>query len=92
MAAAAGQAGRQRLLPARPDPAQGQQEQGQHRITSYNVCYTKLLRPRAAYALLDTDEMSWEHRRVGYEINETQLQMHDAGLPTRLIARLSFGW
>jgi predicted phosphodiesterase len=48
--------------------------------------------PRAAYALLDTEEMSWEHRRVGYDINETQLQMHEAGLPMRLIGRLSFGW
>jgi predicted phosphodiesterase len=48
--------------------------------------------PRAAYAILDTKEMSWEHRRVGYDINETQLRMVEAGLPERLIARLSFGW
>ncbi|MEN8098762.1 MAG: metallophosphoesterase family protein [Chloroflexota bacterium] len=48
--------------------------------------------PRAAYAILDTDNMTWEQRRVAYPVEETQQQMLDAELPTRLIARLSYGW
>jgi len=48
--------------------------------------------PRAAYALLDTAEMTWQLRRVAYPIEITQAHMRDAGLPERLITRLSFGW
>ena len=25
--------------------------------------------PRAAYAILDTDELTWEHRRSGYDVS-----------------------
>ena len=48
--------------------------------------------PRAAYALLDTDRMTWEHRRVAYNIKETQERMRNHGMPFRLIARLGMGW
>lgn len=48
--------------------------------------------PRAAYALLDTEEMTWEQRRVDYPIEVTQQKMRKAGLPYRLIARLEYGW
>jgi predicted phosphodiesterase len=48
--------------------------------------------PRAAYALLDTEEMTWEVRRVAYPIDLTQSQMRAARLPRRLIDRLSYGW
>jgi len=48
--------------------------------------------PRAAYALLDTEEMTWEVRRVAYPIELTQSQMRAAHLPRRLIDRLSYGW
>ncbi len=48
--------------------------------------------PRAAYALLDTDAMTWEQRRVEYPIHVTQEKMRKAGLPYRLIARLEYGW
>jgi len=47
--------------------------------------------PRAAYAILDTDQMTWEHRRVAYPIAETQERMSDYDLPYRLIARLDYG-
>jgi predicted phosphodiesterase len=47
--------------------------------------------PRAAYAILDTDQMTWEHRRVAYAIAETQERMSDYDLPYRLIARLDYG-
>lgn len=47
---------------------------------------------RAAYALLDTDAVVWEPRRVDYLIEVTQNRMRQAGLPERLINRLAFGW
>lgn len=48
--------------------------------------------PRAAYALLDTEAMRWEFRRVAYPIEVTQQKMMEAGLPSRLISRLKYGW
>ena len=48
--------------------------------------------PRAAYALLDTEEMTWEHRRVGYPVGVTQERMESHNLPRRLVARLAHGW
>lgn len=47
--------------------------------------------PRAAYAILDTDKMTWEHRRVAYPIAEVQERMNGFDLPYRLIARLDYG-
>lgn len=48
--------------------------------------------PRAAYAILDTAELTWEHRRVAYPVERTQSRMSNFGLPYRLISRLEFGW
>jgi predicted phosphodiesterase len=48
--------------------------------------------PRAAYAILDCDKLTLEHRRVAYPIEKTQSRMSEFGLPYRLIARLEFGW
>lgn len=48
--------------------------------------------PRAAYALLDTETMAWEFRRVAYPIAETQEQMRAIRMPTKLIERLEYGW
>ena len=48
--------------------------------------------PRAAYALLDSDELTWQFRRVEYPIEVTQERMRQAGLPDELVNRLSFGW
>ena len=47
---------------------------------------------RAAYAILDLDKMTWTYYRVAYPIELTQSQMRAAGLPKRLVDRLSFGW
>lgn len=47
--------------------------------------------PRAAYAILDTDERAVEFFRIPYAIEETQQMMSAAGLPPRLITRLSVG-
>jgi len=48
--------------------------------------------PRAAYAILDLEEMTWQYERISYPIELTQAQMKEANLPKRLIDRLSFGW
>jgi len=48
--------------------------------------------PRASYALLDTEANSVTFCRVPYPVEETQARMIAAGLPMRLIARLSYGW
>jgi predicted phosphodiesterase len=47
--------------------------------------------PRASYAILDTDLMTWEHRRVEYALEITQERMRARGLPRRLITRLQVG-
>ena len=49
----------------------------------------------AAYAVLDlkegSDESTFEFRRVRYDIDRTQRLMREAGLPARLVERLSYG-
>ncbi len=47
---------------------------------------------RAAYAILDLQQMTWRYERVAYPIELTQNQMRAAQLPKRLIDRLSFGY
>jgi diadenosine tetraphosphatase ApaH/serine/threonine PP2A family protein phosphatase len=48
--------------------------------------------PRAAYALLDSEQLTWEFQRVAYPIAETQQRMRAQEFPERLIARLEYGW
>ncbi len=48
--------------------------------------------PRAAYALLDVEARKWAYYRIPYNVERTQYLMRQAGLPARLIARLSYGW
>ncbi len=47
--------------------------------------------PRACAMTLETDTGEVEWHRVPYPIGETQRRMRDAGLPPRLVARLSHG-
>jgi predicted phosphodiesterase len=47
---------------------------------------------RASYAILDLDDMTVEHRRVPYQIDETQAKMMSHDLPLRLVLRLKYGW
>ncbi len=47
---------------------------------------------RAAYAIFDLERHTWTYQRVAYPIELTQGQMRAAGLPKRLVDRLSFGW
>ncbi len=47
--------------------------------------------PRAAYAILDTEEETIEFHRVSYPVEITQERMRARGLPERLIERLEMG-
>lgn len=48
--------------------------------------------PRAAYAFLDTEALTIEHKRVAYPVSVTQEKMRQYGIPTRLVRRLEYGW
>lgn len=48
--------------------------------------------PRAAYAILNLEEMTWAQRRVEYDVERTQARMRQFGLSERLVARLAYGW
>ncbi len=48
--------------------------------------------PRAAYAFLDTEKLTFEHKRVEYPVEVTQEKMRQYGIPARLIRRLEYGW
>ncbi len=48
--------------------------------------------PRAAYAIFETQNNSWDYRRVPYDIQSVQKRMKNHKLPERHIQRLSAGW
>ncbi len=48
--------------------------------------------PRAAYAILDSEALTWQFYRVAYPVEKTQEQIRDAGLPEPLAVRLAYGW
>lgn len=48
--------------------------------------------PRAAYAIFDPSENTWDYRRVEYDIPAVQELMTAAGLPERHVIRLEGGW
>jgi predicted phosphodiesterase len=47
---------------------------------------------RAAYALYDPEEKTWEYCRASYDVQDVQERMRAASLPERHIQRLSAGW
>ena len=47
--------------------------------------------PKAAYLLLDLDARHASFRRVEYDVERTQREMREAGLPEKLAARLELG-
>ena len=47
--------------------------------------------PRAAYALLDDENLTWEFHRVPYDVAETQRRMREHKMPPRLVERLEHG-
>ena len=48
--------------------------------------------PRAACAIFDPDAMTWEARRVEYDIAEVQERIRQAKLPEKHAMRLAEGW
>jgi diadenosine tetraphosphatase ApaH/serine/threonine PP2A family protein phosphatase len=50
------------------------------------------LDPRASFALLDLDHLTWEARRAAYDVSAVQERMLLAGLPERQALRLIAGW
>ncbi|NIS80801.1 MAG: metallophosphoesterase [Anaerolineales bacterium] len=48
--------------------------------------------PRASFAILDTQTLTWEMRRIAYDIAQVQMRILDAGLPERQALRLTAGW
>ena len=48
--------------------------------------------PRAAYAIFDTQQSTWEARRKKYDIAAVQQRIRTAGLPPRHALRLAEGW
>lgn len=48
--------------------------------------------PRAAYAIYDTEQMTWGYFRAAYDVKAVQNRMVAVGLPERHIKRLSAGW
>jgi predicted phosphodiesterase len=50
------------------------------------------LDPRAAYAILDLEDQTWELNRTSYDITDVQLRILQSGLPERHATRLVAGW
>ena len=48
--------------------------------------------PQASYAILDPDAMTWELRRIAYDIEDVQKRIKKSGLPWRHALRLADGW
>ena len=48
--------------------------------------------PRAAYAIYDTEALTWTPRRVSYNIPEVQERIRAAGLPEKHALRIADGW
>jgi diadenosine tetraphosphatase ApaH/serine/threonine PP2A family protein phosphatase len=48
--------------------------------------------PRAAYAIFDSHQNTWEARRVPYDIAQVQQRIRQANLPARHALRLEEGW
>ena len=48
--------------------------------------------PRAAYALLDTEALTWQSKRVPYDVEAVQQKILAANLPERHALRLIEGW
>lgn len=48
--------------------------------------------PRAAYAIFDTEALTWELQRVEYDIKSVQKRIREARLPEKHALRLGEGW
>jgi diadenosine tetraphosphatase ApaH/serine/threonine PP2A family protein phosphatase len=76
------------------DPQEGEELQLDERRTILNPGSVGQPRdgdPRASAMILDLDRLTATWLRVPYPIEETQAAMRSAGLPARLVERLSYG-
>jgi predicted phosphodiesterase len=48
--------------------------------------------PRASFAILDPEALTWELNRVKYDYKITQEALKKSGLPVKLASRLAEGW
>jgi len=48
--------------------------------------------PRAAFAIYDLEDSTWDYHRIQYDIAAVQERMYQAGLPSRHAQRLETGW
>ena len=48
--------------------------------------------PRAAYAIYETEDLTWQPRRVTYDVAAVQKRIRAANLPERHALRLAEGW
>jgi predicted phosphodiesterase len=48
--------------------------------------------PRASYAIWDSEAEAVSYHRVEYNVRATQAEMERVGLPSRMSARLEYGW
>ena len=48
--------------------------------------------PRAAYAMFNPEDLTWQARRVAYDIDSVAQRIIAAGLPVRHATRLADGW
>jgi diadenosine tetraphosphatase ApaH/serine/threonine PP2A family protein phosphatase len=48
--------------------------------------------PRAAYAIFNSDQATWQPCRAEYDIESVQQRVREAGLPEKHAVRLAEGW
>jgi diadenosine tetraphosphatase ApaH/serine/threonine PP2A family protein phosphatase len=82
--------GRMEIVPATPDESISIQG-GRLLLNPGSVGQPRDGNPASSYLLLDTEAGVAEFRRVRYDIAATQALMREAGLPPRLVERLSYG-
>jgi diadenosine tetraphosphatase ApaH/serine/threonine PP2A family protein phosphatase len=82
--------GRMEIVPATPDESISIQG-GRLLLNPGSVGQPRDGNPASSYLLLDTEAGVAEFRRVRYDIAATQALMREAGLPPRLVERLSNG-
>lgn len=89
----AGPGGSPEHLTAVPEPAAAISLQGLKAIVNPgSVGQPRDGNPDAAYMLFDSNSLTFTLGRTPYEIARTQERILTAGLPSRLAARLSYGW
>jgi len=75
-----------------PQPGGPYKIEGQTILNPGSVGQPRDRDPRAAYAIFNSEESTWEAFRVGYDVGAVQQRILAADLPRRHAARLGEGW